>query len=95
MKYPACKAHLQVQGQAITRNYNKELQHAYTLSNFRKQMEEKFKWYRSIWATIDWSSHGILLTRQALCQQKFLVKVIHEQLPVLGAPYNPSLMTQC
>eukprot|EP00957_Ditylum_brightwellii_P008779 665639-Ditylum_brightwellii.AAC.1 len=36
-KYPACKAHVQVQCQDITRNYNKELQHAYTLSNFRKK----------------------------------------------------------
>eukprot|EP00957_Ditylum_brightwellii_P186693 14215594-Ditylum_brightwellii.AAC.1 len=42
-KYPACKVHVQIQGQAITRNYDKELQHAYTLSDFRKKMEDKFK----------------------------------------------------
>eukprot|EP00957_Ditylum_brightwellii_P077207 5866870-Ditylum_brightwellii.AAC.1 len=39
MKYPACKAHVQVNGQIITRSYNKELQHAYTLHNFREKME--------------------------------------------------------
>eukprot|EP00957_Ditylum_brightwellii_P083785 6368344-Ditylum_brightwellii.AAC.1 len=44
MKYPAYKAHLQVNGQIITRNYDKELQHAYTLHDFRKKMESKFKW---------------------------------------------------
>eukprot|EP00957_Ditylum_brightwellii_P008708 660844-Ditylum_brightwellii.AAC.1 len=54
MKYPACKAHVQVQGQAITRNYNKELQHAFTLSDFHKKMEDKFKWCKSTRATIDW-----------------------------------------
>ena len=43
-KYPACKAHVQVNGQIITRNYDKELQHAYTLHDFRKKMESKFKW---------------------------------------------------
>eukprot|EP00957_Ditylum_brightwellii_P091599 6974571-Ditylum_brightwellii.AAC.1 len=58
-------------------------------------MEDKFKWRRSIWTTIDWSPHGILLTRQTCYRQKFLVKVTHERLPVLGAPYNPSLTTQC
>ena len=42
-KYPACKAHVQVNGQIITRNYDKELQHAYTLHDFRKKMESKFK----------------------------------------------------
>ena len=36
-KYPACKAHVQVNGQIITRNYDKELQHAYTLHDFRKK----------------------------------------------------------
>eukprot|EP00957_Ditylum_brightwellii_P211478 15366212-Ditylum_brightwellii.AAC.1 len=41
-------------------------------------MEDKFKWHRSIWATIDWSPHGILLTRQTYYKQKFLVKVIHK-----------------
>eukprot|EP00957_Ditylum_brightwellii_P139084 10601214-Ditylum_brightwellii.AAC.1 len=95
MKYPACKARVQVQGQAITRNCDKELRHAYTLSDFCKKMEDKFKWRQSIWAIIDCSPHGILLTRQTTFQQKLLVKVIHEWLPVLGAPYNPLPTTQC
>eukprot|EP00957_Ditylum_brightwellii_P002790 214901-Ditylum_brightwellii.AAC.1 len=42
-KYPVCKAHVQVQDQAIIRNYDKELQHAYTLSDFHKKTEDKFK----------------------------------------------------
>eukprot|EP00957_Ditylum_brightwellii_P144194 10986904-Ditylum_brightwellii.AAC.1 len=93
--YPACKAHVLVQGQAITRNCNRELQHAYTLINFRKHLEEKFKWSRSVWATIDWSPHGTLLLRQTFYRQKLLVKVIHEQFSGLGEPYNPLPMTQC
>ena len=48
-KYPACKAHIQVNGQIITRNYDRELQHAYTLQDFRKKMESKFKWRKFVW----------------------------------------------
>eukprot|EP00957_Ditylum_brightwellii_P103338 7875614-Ditylum_brightwellii.AAC.1 len=39
-KYPACKAHVQVNDQIITWNYDKELQHAYTLHDFRKKRKE-------------------------------------------------------
>eukprot|EP00957_Ditylum_brightwellii_P084181 6399734-Ditylum_brightwellii.AAC.1 len=58
-------------------------------------MEGKFKWKKSIWRTIDCSPHSTLLTRQTFPKQKFLIKVIHERLPVLGAQYNPTPTTQC
>ena len=58
-------------------------------------MKKRFRWTTTTASDIDWTTYGANLQQLSFSTHKFVVKMIHERLPVLGATYNPSPNVNC
>ena len=61
----------------------------------KEHMCTKFGWTTAVHNTIDWQRHGSNLTRLDFYRHRFIVKLIHERLPLQGEPFYPSTSTTC
>eukprot|EP00957_Ditylum_brightwellii_P013981 1055104-Ditylum_brightwellii.AAC.1 len=88
--FPASKVLLIINGKVILCRYHQAIQNAITSQDLQKDMEDRFQWRSTIGEKIDWTTHGKLLTGLHFYRHKFIVKLIHERLPVRRMSYNPS-----
>jgi hypothetical protein len=94
-KYPAAKAHLTINNRLITRKFDNEIQESYTTILIKNDMCKRFDWSNAKYNTIDWQTHGTNMIKLGFYRHKFIVKLIHERLPLQGVSYNPSATTKC
>ena len=66
----------------ITNNIPSTIRQLYGSSAMRTFLSQKFKWNSATCDLIDWLCHGRALSRLSLSQQTFIIKMIHEWLPL-------------
>eukprot|EP00957_Ditylum_brightwellii_P205773 15345335-Ditylum_brightwellii.AAC.1 len=93
--YPACHIGVYLNGQLLTWQIQRELQQAYMQVELITHVQEKFKWTKTTYYAIDWSTHDQNFRQFSYYSHKFLVKLIHECLLVRKASYNLCPVNTC
>ena len=93
--FPAAQISFTISNHLITRRIDRAIHEAYTQPMIRKNMQTRFGWKNTVVKTIDWQIHGSNLVRLGFYKHRFIVKLIHERLPVLGESFNPSPSKVC
>ena len=88
--FPACQAHLKIDGVVITRSIKEAIREAWNTKDLRKHYNKKHKWTNQIMNTIDWEVSGRLLTRMEYYQHRFVVRYINNRLPLRGEKFMNS-----
>eukprot|EP00978_Attheya_sp_CCMP212_P032186 scaffold124289_cov63-Attheya_sp.AAC.4 len=94
-QFPASKMMLYINNLPITRSTVNEVRYAWSTQRIRANMTKRFKWDPTTADSIDWYSHGSAIMAREYYQVNFIMKLIHERLPVLREELSASTNKVC
>ena len=93
--YPACKAHLIINNENITRNIKQIIRQEWNLIDLRKDYRTRFGWTRTTFDSIDWNASGWKEKKNDYYKKRFTCRYINKRLPLNGEKYTGSNNKTC